>query len=144
MDRRGSRSVRRTWLLTIALLGAVLFGQLGVGPTLLAVWSGERADPCGVACPCEALAQPGSADVPTHSHDDPGDRCPDDQGPSDDCPPDCDDCACCPAHLLAVLPNLGPGPHAMLARQLVVIAPPVAPPSHPLERVFRPPKHLLV
>ncbi|MBW2525665.1 MAG: hypothetical protein JRI23_15890 [Deltaproteobacteria bacterium] len=146
MRRRCSGAVSRAGWLTVVLLTALLFGQLGVGPTLLTIWTGEAADRCG-ACPCKALDQLDAATAaadPDHDHDDDGDRCPDDETPSDECPPGCDDCACCPAKLLAVVPNLGPGPRSALAGWLWARPPPVGPPSHELARIFRPPERHLV
>ncbi len=129
--------------MTVALLGAVLLGQLGVGRAMLAIWTASPLGACDNDCPCEALAQPGSADTHTGHHHDDGDCCPEDEGPDDGCPMGCDDCACCPAQLVAVLPSLGPGPRASSARRLLVSAPPKQPARGVLGRIFRPPKRCL-
>ncbi len=97
-----------------ALLIALLCGQLGVGPGVLAAWTGG-GDACGnPACPCDAAtgAGLGASDDTAGLRDDPcaaHDGCPDGDGcrdhdPDGPCPPDCDDCSCCPGVIIAVMP----------------------------------------
>ena len=132
--RQLHRTLGRSWLAAWILLASLLFGQLGVGPGLLAAWTGGADACCNRTCPCEEVADAG--DDAHHDHDE--GSCPED-GPDEQCPPGCADCTCCPGAVVAVAPSLAPCSESPPGSAL-----PNAPPDDPASgipgRVFRPPE----
>lgn len=143
--RQLQRTPGRFWFAAWALLASLLFGQLGIGPGLLAAWSGSADACCDRTCPCEEVADAG--DDAHHDHDgahhvDDEGSCPED-GSDEQCPPGCDDCTCCPGAVVAVAPSLAPCPESPPGGA-VLNAPPGDHATVVLGRIFRPPQPSLV
>lgn len=96
---------------------------------------GER---CGGTCPCEkAEAVECEADLEAHDNG----LC-SGAGHGDPCPPDCTGCSCCPAVVVAVVPNLLDVVQASLGERSP-LAPLDRPAAGAVTRVFRPPRSAL-
>ena len=128
----------RSWFAAWVLLASLIFGQLGIGPGLLAAWTGSADACCDRTCPCEEVADAG--DDAHHDHNE--GSCPE-EGSGEQCPPGCDDCTCCPGAVVAIAPSLAPCPESPPGGA-VLNAPPDDPASGIPGRIFRPPEPSLV
>lgn len=134
MMRRLHRTPNRSWFAAWILLASLLFGQLGIGPGLLAAVSGSADECCNRTCPCEGVADPG--DDADRDHDE--GPCPED-GSDEPCPPGCDQCTCCAGAMVAMTTGMAPFPES-IPSGAVLNVPPDDPAAVVPGRIFRPPE----
>lgn len=119
----------------VLLLASLIFGQLGFGSALLVLWTGSSDACLDDDCPCEE-----GADADRDDRDEGATR----EGvPNTPCPPRCDEAACCPGALTAIVAtnDIGlPGPRRVAALVIALHDPVSLGPA----RVYRPPRHSLV
>jgi len=127
------------WLVASVTLVSLFFGQLDVGLGLFAPRTVGLDDPCCAACPCETAAAPVGGDS-HHDHCDQGSPL---NESHDQCPPGCEDCACCPGVVAAVLPSTSPHLGAALFCAVAYASPIDTSGGRP-SRIFKPPRPSLV
>jgi hypothetical protein len=136
MISRLHRTPGRLWVAARLLLASFVFGQLGIGPGVLAAWTGGADPCCDRTCPCEQVADAGSDTHGDHGED----ACPE-EGTEQQCPPGCDDCTCCPGAVFAVAPGLAPCPGSPREGPVFSAAPDTPAAGVP-GLIFRPPRAL--
>ncbi len=122
----------RAWFALWLVLPSMLFGQSGLGPSLLTAVTGSGYARSNRACPCESVAE--SGDDAHHGHDERSRLA---TRSEDQCPLGCEDCTCCPGTVVAVVPSRAQHPDSLSGGALTT--PPDAPAKGGLSRIFTPP-----